>query len=249
MTRAATPRKIDRILERQGLPISNEPNATIVMTDSEGGNLLRALLRPSIKTYVEWGSGGSTELVSWLILSGSVRPDFRAVSIESSASWMAHMRRRSNLVRLAEQTGKMVFVHGSMEPVGHLGYPKYFSPRDLNRSRSYVSLNNKLGGRLADVALVDGRFRLACMLEALKHLRRSRRSHHGTPHSPMVLLHDFAVIPPGLHRRRFEEYSVALQFYELQWMNDTLATLTPKRTTSANAVSSALKSALGRPDR
>ena len=54
--------------------------------------------------------------------------------------------------------------------------------------------------------------------------------------APMVLLHDFAVIPPGLHRRRFEEYSLALQFYELKWMNDTLATFTPKRSTSANAV-------------
>ena len=61
---------IDRLLGQQGLPISEEPNATIGMSNAEGVNLIKALLRPATRTYIEWGSGGSTELVSWLVLSG-----------------------------------------------------------------------------------------------------------------------------------------------------------------------------------
>ena len=239
---------IDRLLGQQGLPISEEPNATVGMSNAEGVNLIKALLRPATRTYIEWGSGGSTELVSWLVLSGRMRPDFRAVSVESSSEWMAYMRGRSTLIRRAEQTGQMKYVHGSMGQTGHLGYPKGFISSDHKRSLAYVGLDGKLGGRKADVALVDGRFRLACMLEAFRHLRRPHNVHSDAV-SPIVLLHDYAVIPPGLHQRRFDEYSRALQFYDLKWMNDTLATLMPKPSVSPTAVAAALERALGRPDR
>ena len=239
---------IDRLLRQQGLSISEEPNATIALSDAEGGNLMKALLGPETITYVEWGSGGSTELVSWLILSGRMRSDFRAFSVESSAEWMAYMRGRSTLIRRAEQTGQMKFIHGSMGPTGHLGYPKGFISSDHKRSLAYVARDNKLGGRKADVALVDGRFRLACVLEAFKHLRH-QNGVHSDAGSPRVLLHDYAVIPPGLHQRRFDEYSLSLKFYDLKWMNDTLATLMPKPSASPTAVAAALENALGRPHR
>jgi len=246
--RKKPPQTIDRILVNRGLPVSEEANATIGLSDSEGGCLINALLSPTTRTYLEWGSGGSTELVSWLILSGRMRHDFRAVSVESSPKWMAHMRHRSTLIRRAEQTGQMKFIHGSMGPVGHLGYPKGFTPTDHKRSLAYVGLANKLGGRKVDVALVDGRFRLACMLEAFTHLRHRGGAPHTDAGLPRVLLHDYAVIPPGLHLRRFDEYSLALQFYELQYKNGTLATLVPKPSVSPTAISAALQSALGHPD-
>ena len=247
-TSSSSARKIDRLLRQQGLRISEEPNATISMSDAEGGNLIKALLRPATRTYVEWGSGGSTELVSWLILSGRMRPNFRAVSIESSAEWMAYMRGRSKLIQRAEQSGQMTFIHGSMGPTGHLGYPKGFISSDHKRSLAYVGLANRLGGRKVDVALVDGRFRLACMLEVFKHLRHQDHVFSDAS-SPMVLLHDFAVIPPGLHQRRFDEYSQALRFYDMNGMNDTLATLVPKPSASQSAIAAALQRALGQPDR
>ena len=49
---------IDRLLGQQGLPISEEPNATIGMSNAEGVNLIKALLRPATRTYVEWGTTG-----------------------------------------------------------------------------------------------------------------------------------------------------------------------------------------------
>ena len=235
---------IDRLLQKQGLPISHESNATIALSDSEGGYLIKALLTPTTRTYVEWGSGGSTELVSWLILSDLMRPDFMAVSIESSAKWVSYMRNRSTLIRRAERGGQMRLIHGSMGPVGHLGYPKGFVHSDSKRTRAYVGLDNKLAGRKVDLALVDGRFRLACMLESYSHLRHLRNQ-HGVPR---VLLHDYAVLPPGLHQRRFNQYSLALQFYDLTQRNDTLATFVPKPNASRVAIAAALRSALVHPD-
>ena len=232
---------IDRLLRKRGLPISKEPNATIAMSDSEGGYLIQALLEPTLRTYVEWGSGGSTELVSWLILSGFMRPDFMAVSIESSTKWISYMRNRSTLIRRAERGGQMQLIHGFMGDVGHLGYPKAFVPSDRKRARAYVGLDNKLGGRKVDLALIDGQFRLACMLEVFGHLCHENAL-------PRVLLHDYAVKLPGLSQRRFNEYSLALNFYEYKWRNDTLATLMPKDNVSLTALAAARTRALGHPD-
>ena len=234
-------RSIDRLLRKQGLPLSKEPNAMIAMSDSEGGYLIQSLLRPTTRTYVEWGSGGSTELVSWLILAGLTQPNFLAVSIESSARWVSYMRNRSTLIRRAERGGQLRLIHGAMGDVGHLGYPKAFLRSDHKRALGYVGLDTKLAGRKVDLALVDGRFRLACMLEVFSHLCHENAM-------PRVLLHDYAVILPGLSQRRFNEYSLALNFYDYKWRNDTLATLVPKRNVSLAALAAARTRALGHPD-
>ena len=246
---------IDDVLEAFGMPLSNQPNATIGMQRSESGTLLEALLRPSTRTYLEWGSGGSTDLISWLILAGRMHQDFRAFSIESSLSWIEGMRTRSPLVRQAERTGSLTFVHGSLGPTRALGYPRNFSRSDHARSRRYVSLPEKLRGRRVDVALVDGRFRLACALEIYKHLSSLEDGRQ-----PVVLLHDYAIVHPGLTRQRFDYYSRALEFYHLVRRNYSLATLVPKRCSkvvdrkcsrwaSLASLENTLETALGSPER
>ena len=228
------------------MPLSNQPNATIGMQHTESGQLLEILLRPMTRTYVEWGSGGSTDLISTLILARKLHPGFRAFSIESSLSWIQRMRTRSPLIWEAEQTGHLVFVHGSLGPTKFLGYPRDFNSSDHARSRNYVSLPDKLRGRRVDVALVDGRFRLACALEVYKHLTPVEKGHR-----PVVLLHDYAIVRPGLTRQRFEHNSRVLEFYHLRQRNYTLATLSPKRCSDISLASleNALEAALGRPDR
>ena len=69
-------------------------NDSIAMRPREQTALVHALLAPGVRTYVEWGSGGSTELVSWLMNSRLTSSEFRAYSIESSLGWMARMRER-----------------------------------------------------------------------------------------------------------------------------------------------------------
>ena len=96
---------IDDLLAAHGLRLSMQTNATLGMTMVEGSVLLQALLRSRGRKantpliFVEWGSGGSTELVSWLIISNQV-PGLQAFSIESSVAWMTHMRERTPLLQM-----------------------------------------------------------------------------------------------------------------------------------------------------
>ena len=113
---------VDELMTASGLPPAHESNATLAMSMPEASLLLQQLLRS--RSYVEWGSGGSTELVSHLILTQQLHRGFRAYSIESSTDWMKLMRARSHMIARAEATGQLQFIHGDMGPTGHLGFPK-----------------------------------------------------------------------------------------------------------------------------
>ena len=211
--------EIGPLLASRGIRTDVRPNATLAFRRDEAEWLLDALLRPTTRTYLEWGSGGSTELVGHLILNGAVPPSFHAISIESSTKWMTRLRTGSpSLVRAVER-GRVQYEHGDMGETGVLGYPLRFDPADRARALGYVSLETRMGGRTADVVLVDGRFRLACAVEALAHLSRWRGDD-----APLVLMHDY--VPE--HRVR-ATYVRAQELYDLQHTNGTLATLTPKR--------------------
>ena len=184
------------------------------MSARERDVLLAHLLAPRVRTYVEWGSGGSTELVAWLALSGHLAPEFVAHSIESSPEWMRRMLARSSVLRRAQAKGKLHYHHGDLGPTGWLGYPLRFSPvREPERALPYVSLQSRGLGAEVDLALVDGRFRVACALEALKHLSQQRGR---------LLMHDY--IPNATLRSK---YPRVRRFYRLIGLNDTLATLRP----------------------
>lgn len=108
--------RLDNLLARRGLDGPDNPNATLLMSMDEGLALLDLLLQPTARVYIEWGSGGSTELVSWLIVSGQLpRRDFRAFSIESSTKWIATMHERSPLIRRAAEHGDLTFIHADIE--------------------------------------------------------------------------------------------------------------------------------------
>lgn len=232
---------IDRLLGRRGLHLTREPNATIGMSRAEGALFLGALLQPTVRTYLEWGTGGSTEIVAQLILTGAVPSTFRAVAIESSPRWIDHLYARTPLVRAAERTGRLQLVHGDIGETGLLGHPKRFKPNDRGRALGYVALAHRLPSHGVDVALVDGRFRLACLLEVLPYLSKP-------PARPIALLHDYA--PTGSATAyRYAEYTKALGFYDVWQQNGTLAALTPKRAYSRVAADRARLSALSSPTR
>ena len=153
---------------------------------------------------------------------------------------MARMRERSRVIRVAEKKGRLRFLHGDIGVTGHLGYPVDFDPkREPARALPYVDLRRHLlevGS--VDLALVDGRFRLACLLEALTCL---------TPRSGRVLLHDFAPYERGL-RARSAQYGRALGFYKVVSHDETLVTLQPRafvnRSLREMAASDALREAI-----
>ena len=227
---------IHQLLATRGLRSRSPPNATIAMGRVESGRLLDALLQPTARTYVEWGSGGSTALVSELIVTGAMPSSFRAFSIESSAKWMDGLLARSPPMLQAMGKDQLRLVHGDMGATGFLGYPRHFNPDDHARALGYVRLDKHLSGRKADVVLVDGRFRLACMLEALAHLHKKRH------HTPVVLLHDY--MPKDSVR---SSYELARAAYDFRYTNGTLATLTPKQHVSRVEMDELLEQALGWP--
>ena len=232
---------IDQLLARSGLRPTLQPNATVVMSRAEGALFMNTLLRPTVRTYLEWGTGGSTELVAQLILTGAVPSTFRAVAIESSRKWIDHLYARTPLVRAAERTGRLQLVHGDIGETGPLGHPKRFKPGDRGRALGYVALANRLPSLGVDVALVDGRFRLACLLEVLPYLSKA-------PPRGIALLHDYAPTG-GATAYRFLEYSKALGFYDVRQQNGTLVALMPKRAYSRAAADRARLSALSSPTR
>ena len=195
-------------------------NDSIAMRPRERTTLVQSLLAPHVRTYVEWGSGGSTELVAFLILSGYTSSEFRAYSIESSLAWMARMRERSRAIRVAEKEGRLRFLHGDIGSTGHLGYPIDFdSDREPERALPYVGLSrHNLEVGAVDLALVDGRFRLACLLELFAYL---------TPRKGRALLHDFAPEERAF-RARSARYARALKFYKVVAHDETLIALQPR---------------------
>jgi len=230
---------LDELMAMHGLPAPGSSNATIAMNPEEATTLLGLLRRPKTLTYVEWGSGGSTELVAWLMLSGFASPEFRAFSIESSLGWMARMRDRSRAIRAAEKQGRLRFLHGDIGATGHLGYPLHFDPdREPARALPYVGLSRRRSEvGPVDLALVDGRFRLACLLEALAHL---------TPRTGRVLLHDYSLNDPATHSRS-EKYQRLLAFYRVAAHDSTLATLRPRAFVNDSLRERALSDALREP--
>lgn len=227
---------IHQLLGERGLRSRAPPNETVAMGRVESGRLLDALLKPTTRTYVEWGSGGSTALVSELIVTGAVPSSFRAFSIESSTKWMDGLLARSPQIQQAMHKRQLELVHGDMGATGFLGYPRNFNPDDHTRALEYVRLDKRLGGRKADLVLVDGRFRLACMIEALAHLNKKRH------HTPVVLLHDY--MPQDKARAA---YDLARAAYDFRYTNGTLATLTPKAVVSRVKMDELLEQAFGMP--
>ena len=240
---------LDDILRTHGLPgvPAGVANSTkLFMTPDEGATLLGTLLRhsPRVFSYVEWGQGGSTELVASLITgSHRVMPRaFRAESVESDGTWTALLRQRSPIVRRAEALGALKLRTASYGPMRQFGHPVSArskamlvdDPRVQREARRYVAapFQSFEGVKSLDVAFVDGRFRVACALEALKHAHAKTR----------VLVHDYA--KSGARA----VYERVTRHYRLVSLNDSLLVLEPLAVAlslPAAEIDAAIDSALG----
>ena len=142
-------------------------NATMVMQHAEAQRWFSLLQNSS--SYLEWGTGGTTLLASWLAIHTG-RPKV-VDSIDSSEAWFASLRSRHPLIRDAEAAGKLKFHLGDIGKSKKWGVPKRWHTRNATlrerQSRSYVE-SIPASGCCYDLFLVDGRFREACALYALR---------------------------------------------------------------------------------
>ena len=141
---------------------------TMRMTNPEAQLWFSSL--KSSSSYLEWGTGGSTVLASWRALRNSL-PPLKMDAIDSSEGWFERLRSRHTLVRDAEAAGKLTFHLGDIGETVAWGRPSKWGTRHetvRNRqSRSYVE-SIPASGCCYDLIMVDGRFREACALYALR---------------------------------------------------------------------------------
>lgn len=107
--------------------------------------------------YFEFGIGGST-LFACSAVKGPV------VAIESDAAWIEKVSQE-----IAPSTYERDLIHVDIGPTGDWGVPT----SEAHRSQ-YPSYHEAILGASGDfdLCLVDGRFRVACFLQALRRLNR-----------------------------------------------------------------------------
>ena len=196
---SATDAKADEMVERSlsvgALRAAELASTTMRMTPSEAQRWLSLLL--SATTYLEWGTGGSSVVAAWLALQPEKQPPLRlALAVDSSAVWLETLRSRYPILVRAEATGQLATHVAGVGATGAWGVPTNWTARPpaarVAQARGYVEAGGRYGVRL-DLILIDGRWRKACALHAL------RLAHPQT----IVLIHDsFVYVLQASNARR-----------------------------------------------
>ena len=148
----------------------------------------------------EFGVGGSSSL----FLRSGVET---LVSVESDAAWVEMMRNEPD-VRAALDTGRMHMVHVELGPVRSWGYP---ATRD--RAHLWGSYPRapwgvwQAIGRIPDLILVDGRFRVACCARTAEFLMQSAMTGEAR-----ILMHD--MIPKRVGYRQIFDFMEEVESVE-----------------------------------
>lgn len=137
--------------------------------------LLGRLMRES-SSYFEFGAGGST---AWAVQTPGIR---KIQSVESNHDWVAKLRQRHD-VHLAEQQHRLSFAPIDLGPVKELGIPVRQDWASKQKWHTYSDAILLDKAAHWDLVLVDGRFRLACALKALQHIK--------DPATTKILIHDY----------------------------------------------------------
>lgn len=143
--------------------------------------------------YLEFGSGGSTFLA---LLHAQVC----IISVESDKNWIEHLR-DWKLIKDAENR-RLQFIYVNIGEVGEWGVPL-----EIEKSKkSFPNYSAQVFETYKDfdVVFIDGRFRIACLLQSVLHCPKHTR----------ILMHDF-------NNRAF--YHQILKFVDFIDTCDTLA--------------------------
>ena len=126
------------------------------------------------KYYLEFGSGGST-------LRALQKSKAKIYSVESSLAWINHL---SNylIIRKAKLKGRLFFHHVDIGETKRWGYPVSQDSKILFPNYSN-SVFNSLEANKIDTVLVDGRFRLACVLSVILNMYSNDNT--------KIIIHDF----------------------------------------------------------
>jgi len=150
--------------------------------------------------FLEFGCGGSTLLAAGAGLS-------KIWSVESDAAWIRKLKERKPISD-AVKNGRLKFFCPKIGGIGAWGRPQDPNSRHL-WPRYHSEVWAELDPKTVDLVLIDGRFRVACALQAA--LRVSAKC--------PILIHDFWIRP---------KYHVATEFLTEVERVDTLGVFHPK---------------------
>lgn len=141
-----------------GIEISETPSF-----DEEGLAAFKRAIAGA-RTYLEYGAGGSTVLASRFVQ--------RLFSVESDGRFLHAVERKVHSIGSESENH---FLHANIGVTEFWGKPA-FTNLSLARLRLWSRYPQipweafKATGECPDLILIDGRFRIACMLESLVHL-------------------------------------------------------------------------------
>ena len=142
-----------------------------VMTDNEKALFDRTINQS--ENYLEFGLGGST-------IRAIQKSKATIFTVESCLDWVSHMRRYF-IFRYFEN--KRLFIFSvDIGPTREWGYPVSDSDKHLFGSYS-SNVFESIDADNLDLALVDGRFRMACILKIIIKCSKNKNF--------KILVHDF----------------------------------------------------------
>jgi hypothetical protein len=147
---------------------------------------------------LEYGVGGSTVLAA-------ERGVHSLYSIDSDAAWVAKVAGHPGVADMVSG-GRAKLVHADIGPLGAWGWP--LSYRHILRWPRYANKPWRDGFK-PDLVLVDGRFRVSCIMTALRH---------GAP-DLKIAVHDFR------DPTRYHRFEPVLRFAAIVDEADTLVVL------------------------
>mmetsp|Transcript_73938 Transcript_73938/g.117835 ORF Transcript_73938/g.117835 Transcript_73938/m.117835 type:complete len:297 (+) Transcript_73938:28-918(+) len=159
------------------LPLLMKPNEIVLFS-----KYVIACSQSTHCQYLEWGSGGSTELIS-MLMDNSL--DIHIDSIEHAVPWCTSMK-NNGIVKVAIAINKLTFhCVDTQVPLVVYGRPLNNDTATLERMQVYINYVDTIqkNGKYFDLVLIDGRFRVACGLKLIlaKHIDANS----------VVLVHDY----------------------------------------------------------
>jgi hypothetical protein len=174
----------------------------------------------SARRYLEFGSGASTALAA--------RQGVPFTTVETDPTYLAAVRRKLAAAGILDLS-KQNFVRGDIGLTYHWGAPLFRTPTPprVARWRAYVDAPWSGDVPAPDFILVDGRFRVACALNAIRRLGGAR---------------DWELWLDDYEGR--EHYEIVTQFAVLERMSGVTAIFKPREGVDQEALETAIDEAV-----
>lgn len=166
----------------------------IQLTISEQNTLISIL--KNTKNYLEFGAGGSTFLA--LLHSNA-----KITTVESDLNWINFIKTWNILKTNVNK--RLNFCHVDIGKIIEWGYPQDIES-NKNKLPNYSKIAFENLNNTFDTVLVDGRFRVACVLQTILHCDKETT----------ILIHDFFDRP---------QYHIILEFLDVVDSVDNLGIL------------------------